>query len=347
MRIARLGFVLAVASGGAWLGTMAGCVGDTAVPPAADAGSDAVVDTGSVLDTGSDSNPIDAPADAVQDTGPIDAGPRCDPTKPFDPPVNEGAPVNSAQEEDSARLSPNGLELFLTRDDLVGKRIYRYSRKDLNATWDPPTVEAALSLTPPSPPASAYLALDPSALTAYLSALTGAGPWQIYGSSRNSVGAVWSPPAAVVGISTAGATDEQPWINPAGNRLYFMSNRSGGVYHIWVATKSGAFSAPVRLDPNLATEDRWPVLSDDELTLYYGAYEGTNGLRVYKRTRASIGGTWSVGVPEASLNGTGLNSGSRTFPTSLSSDTCEIYIASNRAAGSKGAHDVWHARKPK
>ena len=345
MRSARAGWVSVVALGSAWLWTTAGCVGDAPATVAPnDAGSDAAIDTGSVVDTGTDSNPIDASADVVQDTGPIDAGPRCDPSKPFDPPVNEGAPVDTALAEDGVRLSPNGLELFLTREDSIGKRINRYARKDLNSPWDPATVETGLVVTPPSIPASMSLALDPPALTAYLSVNVG-GPWHIFVSGRSSIGGVWSTPAAVANLPSSNFTDEQPWVNPAGTRLYFMSNRSGP-YHIFVATKSGVFSNPVQLDPSQSTEDRWPVLSDNELTLYYGAYDGTNGVRIYKKTRPSIGGVWTAGVPEAVLNGNGLNATSITAPTSLSSDTCEIYFISNRNGG-LGMVDAWHARKPK
>ena len=83
------------------------------------------------------------------------------------------------------------------------------------------------------------------------------------------------------------------------------------------------------------------MLSSDELTLYYAAYGG-GSVRVYKKTRASADvTTWSAGVLEDALNG-----GSRSFPTSLSTDGCEIYIASNRTGGI-GLHDVYHARKPR
>ena len=121
-----------------------------------------------------------------------------------------------------------------------------------------------------------------------------------------------------------------------------MSDRNGLGYRIYTSFKSGTFNTPVLLDSNQTTEDRWPVLSSDELTLYYAAYVNP-AVRVYRKTRDFVGGAWSAGVLEDALN---LNGGSRTFPTSLSTDGCEIYIASNRDGG-HGLHDVYHARKPK
>jgi hypothetical protein len=200
---------------------------------------------------------------------------------------------------------------------------------------------------PPATPASMSLALDPTALTAYLAVFIG-GPWQIHVSSRTMVGAPWTTPTPVPNLpftGAAGKTDEQPWINPTGNRLYFMSNRGTG-FQIYTATKSGGFGTPTLLDPADTGESRWPVLSPDELTMYFGAYDGTNGVQIYKKTRTVVGGTWSTRVLEPNVNGTGLSAGSITAPTWLSADTCVLYMVSNRPTG-QGLLDVWHARKQK
>lgn len=330
------------------------CGGDTdSNPPilVEDAAShDGAVDS-STVDTGVDSAPAsdastsdaDGGTDAVSDA-PIEAGPRCDPTKAFGAPVNEGSTINAGGIEDGARLSPSGLELFFTRDEgNNGKRVYRSTRATLSSPWSAPASQGTLSVTPPSVPASMSLTLDSTELFGYIAVYTGT-TWRIYATSRSTIGGLWAIPGPVANLAANG-TDEQPWLNAAGDRLYFMSNRGSVTFHTWVATKTNGVFGPATLaDPFQVSEDRWPVLSDDELTMYYGAYDGTNGVRIYKKTRPAMNQDWKAGAPVAELAG-GSGSSAISAPTWLSKDGCDIYFVSNRSGG-QGQLDVWHATKP-
>ncbi len=309
--------------------------------PTPEAGSPAPVPTtpGPIVDAGVNDAATVKDAQA-QDASPVDAapGPACDLAKPFGAPVLD-AELSTAQPEEAARVSPSGLELFLMREDTVGKRLYRYTRASTTAPWGNVELQLALVVTPPSAPASGYMTLDPTGLTGNFAVFTPGNVWQIHQSSRGSVGGAWTAPSPLPGISAAGKTDEQPFLNANGKRLYFMSNRNGA-YRIFVTTNTlGSYSTPALVGPLHPSEDRFPVLSPDELTLYSASYTGAaTGMRVFKSTRATIGGSFAGPVEQ-----TELNTGSLTVPTSISADGCEIYLSSNR----RGGMDIFRARKPK
>jgi len=322
------------------------CVGDAPVATPNDGGSD----SNTSVDSGADVQDAalgDVVAADVGSDGPIDAGPRCDPTKDFDAPVLEPV-VNTALDEDIGRLSSDELELYLTRQDPGGKRVFRYTRAQPADPWGAPSVQTTLTVAGPAIPASVGLSLEPAGLNAYIAVLQTDGTWRITFTTRPNLGAAWQAPVILTGTHGADGTDEQPWINRDATRLYFMSNRGGGVFRVYVSPFSnGVFQAASLVDaPDSANESRYPVLSDDELTMYFSSYDSTNGLRAYKKTRSSIGGPWSARTVVPAVNGSGLNSGSRTYPTWLSKDTCVMYLNTNRGGG-VGLHDVWRATKPK
>lgn len=309
--------------------------------PAPDAGSPKPVPTtpGPTVDAGANDAATVKDAQA-QDASNTDAaaGPACDLAKPFGTPVLD-TDLSTAQPEEGARVSPSGLELFLMREDTVGKRLYRYTRASTTAAWGNVELQLALVVTPPTAPASGYMTLDPTGLTGNFAVFTPGNVWQIHQSSRGSVGGAWTTPSPLPGVFTAGKTDEQPFLNASGKRLYFMSNRNGA-YRIFVTTNTlGSYSTPALVGPLHPSEDRFPVLSPDELTLYSASYTGAaTGMRIFKSTRATIGGSFAGPVEQ-----TELNAGSLTVPTSISPDGCEIYLSSNR----RGGMDIFRARKPK
>ncbi|NOU27726.1 MAG: hypothetical protein HOO96_07470 [Polyangiaceae bacterium] len=135
-------------------------------------------------------------------------------------------------------------------------------------------------MTPPTAPACGYMTLDPTGLTGNFAVFTPGNVWQIHQSSRGSVGGAWTTPSPLPGIFLAGKTDEQPFLNANGKRLYFMSNRNGA-HRIFVTTNPLG-STPALVGPLHPSEDRFPLLSPDELTLYSASYTGAaTGMRIF------------------------------------------------------------------
>ena len=303
-------------------GSDGGGGGDTSVPPN---------DTGTGTDTGTD-------------TG-VDAGPACDPLKPFATPVPV-VELNTGAVEDGARISPSGTELLVMREDAVGKRIYRFTRTSTAAPWVLDAIQAPLNLgilaDGGGATASDAVTLAPDGLTAYLASFRGS-PWQIYFSQRTAIGQPWGQIAPVTGLASAGS-DEFPWLNAAGDRIYFMSNRAGP-FRIYKSDKGvNGFTTATAIGAIRTDEDRAPVLSPDELRIYFAAFEIAPGasaksMNIYTATRAAVGNLFTNSSYVTELNVPGQFSS----PTWLSADGCEILLTSFR----NGSADIFSAKKPK
>ena len=88
--------------------------------------------------------------------------------------------------------------------------------------------------------------------------------------------------------------------------------------------------------------DELPVVTDDELTVYFGSDRpGGNGgldIRVAHRTTTADG----FGVP--TLDAT-LSSASNDYPLWISADGCRFLLSSNRPGG-VGGIDIYMATRP-
>jgi hypothetical protein len=320
---------------------LAACVGDSPAPVGSsgtpgkpDATSPAPIDAaadvvGITADAGSDANVIaDASPDAA--TGP------CNLTANFAAPTLVTELSNTAA-QDSARITPSGLELYLTREDpLKFKQIHHYRRATLLSPWGNDTIEGALTVPVGTGAAaqSASLALTfASERIAYLSVFQG-GPWKLFSSTRTGMGAQWDIPVALPNIGASNATDEFPWLNAAGDRLYFMSSRGGG-FRLFVSRASGAsFSTPTPLTLDTAgTANQYgPVLSSSGTTrtLYFAGSVGSNRF-IYRSTGSDA--TFSGTVKDPSLN-----IGTTNQVTWLSPDSCEVYLTID--------NKIYMARRP-
>ncbi|WP_212003787.1 OmpA family protein [Chitinophaga sp. HK235] len=129
-----------------------------------------------------------------------------------------------------------------------------------------------------------------------------------------------------------------PWINPAGDTLYFVSNtgpgQQGGT-DIYYAVKTGnSWSSPVNMGPQINTpgNERTPAF-DAAGSLYFASdgHPGLGGLDIFKATQQA--GGWNIiqlGVP--------VNSRHDDFAPALLDST--LYFASNRDGG-KGSDDIY------
>jgi hypothetical protein len=284
--------------------------------------ADAIADATARTEAGPAVDAAVAPdaAAAVDAAAVPDGGAPCNPNANFGMPkaVDE---LNSTANQDGARLTPSGLELYLTREDPVRlKKIHRYKRVAPDASWGTDTTEEALTIKVMSPDgeesASGYLTFASETL-AYLSVFQG-GFWKLFMTTRTGVGAKWNTPAPLMVQSVPSKTDEFPWLNSAGDKLYFMSGRIGA-FKLFVAGAMGpAFPAAQQLAHNtLGTESQYaPVLSKDGATLYFAGYNGTKR-EIYKST----GSNFSITVKEPNLS-----IGTTNQLTWLSPDSCEAYL---------------------
>jgi Tol biopolymer transport system component len=228
--------------------------------------------------------------------------------------------LNSAAMQFDARISPSGLELYLTREDPVRfKQIHRYTRPNLQADWGNDILQTALTVQSGSESASADMTFA-NDTKAYLSVFQG-GLWNIFTTTRLGAGAAWSPPAMLAGISAVAKTDEMPWLSAARDKLYFVSDRGLNGLHIFVSSAIGTnFQTPVQLNLDIANtfSQYSPVTSTDGKTLYFaGSIQGNR--YIYRSTLNGAAFTNSAREPN-------ISPGATNQLTWLSPDGCEAYL---------------------
>jgi hypothetical protein len=150
-------------------------------------------------------------------------------------------------------------------------------------------------------------------------------------------------PIPVSGLGGAtgglGANVEYPWMGVTGSIMYYARNTGNGSrLFAAVRTSETQFAGPTQLFPNSTIQEVSPVLSGDELTLYFGSAGTGRTRQIYKSTRPSK--TEAFAAPQLAMD---LASGSSQYPTWLSPDGCELYLASFQ----NGSLDILRAKKPK
>ncbi|MCU1279078.1 MAG: OmpA family protein [bacterium] len=266
-----------------------------------------------------------------------DAGPACDPSKPFGTPVAVTALNQAGEDTNSVRLSSDELTAYLTR---AGVAIYSSTRATKITPWSQPAPVAALDTTGNE----AHATVTADGLTLYLQVQPATGGSDIFVSTRADVASAFSTPVAVPVINDT-VEDLAPYISADGNVLYFSTRRPaafGTDPNIYRAEKTGgAFGAPafvlgINHSPGY---DSMPVPSADETKIFLASDRGGVGFNIYMATRPST----AVQYGNPSLV-TELNSTFADFPSYLSADGCTIYLSSNRAGA--GVLDIYMATRP-
>ena len=203
---------------------------------------------------------------------------RASTSDPWGPPVNAGAPVNSAYNDFCPTMSRDGHQFFF-----VSNRPGFCGGDDIFTTrwrpegWDP--VEN-LGCDADGGPNSAGNEASPFPLPE-----RAAGPTLYFSSTRagtadlflsRSHGGAYGPAEAVTELNTS-AADAQPNLRRDGLEIFFFSNRPGASGNdIYCATRTSTdqpWSTPVNLGGavNTAYSETRPSLSWDGTTLYFGS----------------------------------------------------------------------------
>jgi hypothetical protein len=310
------------------LASFVDCVGDEpAFPSVADGGDDAST-------VGPDAPPADS-NDSAPDTdsaGIADAGPPCDPSKPFGS-IENVHELNSVNDDESARLTPDELTVYFSRRNgpTGAYFIYTATRSTPTATFGALTQLALLA-----DPSGPSIAPDRSTLYYSSDTQTDSGQPDLYAAS---VPFTAGTSADLTAINST-AWDFTPYVRADNLALYFASNRLGSD-DLYVAPRiNGSFVAPTYLSKiNTGANERAPVVTEDDRTLYFGG-DGTGNYDVYVSARARP--TDAFGAPKAVAE---LDTPAVEMPDWISPDGCTIYFRSDRAGGA-GGRDIWRAKRP-
>jgi hypothetical protein len=143
----------------------------------------------------------------------------------------------------------------------------------------------------------------------------------LYRATRPDRGVTFSTPVALTDLNNADADEGTPFVSNDGLRLYFYSNRAGGLggRDLYVATRSSLaaeFTSALPLaNVNSSASDHLPRLSSDELTLWFTSSraEGVGGADLWMASRTSRDAAFGTPTLFEAVNGSsGEESGNLT-----------------------------------
>jgi hypothetical protein len=143
-----------------------------------------------------------------------------------------------------------------------------------------------------------------------------------------------------------------PYLHPNGTSLYFMSTgrSDGGFLDIFVA-ELGDLGSVASITPvsavNTPAGEEMPVVTYDDLTLYFAREDSQLLKHIWASTRDKPDGGFGSPHPVSELNI--ADAGEEEFPSWVSNDHCRLYFVSNRPrtpdAGA-GSYSLWGAERP-
>jgi hypothetical protein len=320
-----------------------GTDGDAAVTAdafadAQDASADVAADTGA--DAGADGSVDAPPGDGGPDASPL----ACDVTKPFTS-IRLVGGVNTANDEQGATLLPDEKTIY------VASGVWHVTFDLYAATRAAAGLDFGAPVLVPGASAGDYVigaAVTVDGNTLYLdSYYPNVSARHIQLSTRAGAGQAFGTPTIITELESANE-EGSPYVLPSGGVLYFTSSRSGH-FDIYRAAKgdAGTFDPPTPVDsandPNFY--DAYPVVTPDELTIYFGSARVKTGFNtdIYVARRSTTTAPFGTPVPVPELASPALNN----IPTWLSPDACRLYLVSDRPsdAGTSGSRDVWVAER--
>jgi hypothetical protein len=197
---------------------------------------------------------------------------------PWGPPENLGPTVNSATNDQTAAISPDGRRLYFASDrpgGFGGLDIYVSTRKNKrdDFAWGPPeNLGSAVNTTQPEFVGSLLREKRPRRGVLYF-ARGAVGERDLYLTRRNPYGSFET--AVPIEELNGLFDDARPAVRRDGLEMFFDSNRPGteGALDIWVTTRaktSHPWSAPLNVTSlNSAALDARPSLSYDGTTIYF------------------------------------------------------------------------------
>jgi hypothetical protein len=282
---------------------------------------------------------------------PVDSGlsdaslstPACDLLKPFGKPSLVPGAVNSSSNDRGFWISPDQLTVYVGSARNGSYDILTGTRPNTGVPFTTLATETGLSSNTIHEE-SAILTGD--LLTVFFMRQDAAGDRHIYSAMRGSALVLFTNPAPVAPPLSAGAgfTDWASWVSPDGSRLYFQSNRAGGVgYDFFVAerTGNGPFGTPQPIPSlNSPADDELLVLTSDELhAILYSNRNGSPAL--FHADRSSVSAGFSVPALLSEI------SSPTALPLWVSGDGCTLYFRDTVADGGLGGEDIWQATRPK
>ncbi len=239
--------------------------------------------------------------------------PACDHSKPFGPATGTSGILTGS----GLHFSPDMRDVFfndIRAGGIGGHDIFTAHRDDVASPFG-----AATRLDSVNSPSDDVV---PS--------VTGDGLSMIFESSRTgsfgmfsaSRGAPTSPFGNVVQVTTLGAISIDPFVLENGGVLYYRAAVGNKAKIARATLGGGGFANGVLVDSvNSAEDDTAPVLTPDELTIFFASTRGGGQDDIWTATRASVNEPF--GAPTNVME---LNTAGREVPSFVSADGCTLFF---------------------
>ena len=260
----------------------------------------------------------------------------------FAEPVNLGPTINGAASYGPC-VSPDGLELYFSRDD---GDIYVARRTTPEGEWGTP---AKLGSPVNSPSSESGPCLSADGLSLYFESNRPGtlGNLDLWVATRATVSDDWGAPVNLGEPVNSAREDAGPSLSADGLELYFSSSNRPGGYgsrDLWVTTRATVndkWGTPVNLGPGIHTShsEATPSISPDGLVLFFDSSTGTvDSWDIYMTRRATRKDAWG---PRINL-GPPVNTTTWECAEKVSFDGSMLYWHSPRPGGFSGC-DMWQA----
>jgi serine/threonine protein kinase/Tol biopolymer transport system component len=271
---------------------------------------------------------------------------RAEQSKPFGPPENLGARINSDQNDSAPWLSVDGLTLVFSsrRDGGMGSAdLWRCERNSVQEPFDAP-VNLGPTINSSEDDWSPRLSSDGNTLLFCSRRPGGEGHVDIWISMRASGREAFGSPVNAGPLVNSTAEDVCPNLTADGRTLLFASNRNGS-HDLWMTHRLDAdspFGPPVLLGPSVNTSatEKHPCLAADGSELWFDRTDG-DSVNIYRAPILSpqpAPNGWTFGMP---VNlGPGVNTSNDDVCAALSPTPRELVFTSDRPGGS-GSYDLW------
>jgi len=239
--------------------------------------------------------------------------------------------VSTTDPDANASLTADGLTLFFDHGPDGNHDLVVATRATRNLPFDAVMPLSSLN----SGSEESRLTVTDDGLLGVM-ASTRLGSFDLYQTERTAPTMAFGAPdnSVFAAINSGGGNEFDPELTSDGLRLYFSRTTTGGqdLFVADRATRSAAFSAPVRLTGLGSFSARADLtLSPDELVIAFSASNG-NPLRLFFGVRANRDAAFGDAIPLSSITSAGVDA-----DPELSSDGCELLFSSNRT----GDRDLW------
>jgi hypothetical protein len=261
---------------------------------------------------------------------------RCDPNKPFGTPTVLST-LNSSFDEASFALSRDELLAFIGRENIINSptTISVAMRTSVTEAFGSPAVLPVVAAINSADGDEHDPSLIGDTLVLYFHRqIVASGSIGIYAAVRADTQSAYDAGSLVFADGAELTNALSPVIASDGQTLYWLDFQNFRLHSAQRMETPLAFG-PASLASTIPIHD--PVLSRDQLTIYYNNGTATD---ILASTRTSKTEAFGTGIPVANINSAQMDA-----PVYLTDDGCILYLSSTRSGGN-GGFDLWEARRP-